>query len=287
MNKKIYIAGPMRGIYYFNRGAFDVAERLLAEEGWKPINPHTLDEEAGFDLAQEVWTYGVSSKKYHGNPAENIWPETEAHILTNCFDMKAAIKRDVEAIAECDAIYLLKGWQNSKGACAERAIAEWHGLEIIEQKTGEELQKPLIPGHNSDNALKPTPSHTFDAHNHTAVATVAKDPSATSFSRDDLIKLAEDFSRIEIEVMKKKNADYTAKADGSDPFANFRNSAIVGVPAELGILLRVIDKIMRIKAFVENGELQVKDESVMDAIHDIRNYMILLAGMVKESEVEG
>ena len=39
------------------------------------------------------------------------------------------IKRDVEALLECDAIYMLPGWKNSKGAVAEVAVADWLGLE--------------------------------------------------------------------------------------------------------------------------------------------------------------
>ena len=46
-------------------------------------------------------------------------------------DMKKIIKRDLLAIIECDAIYMMSGWWHSVGAFAEHAIAVWLKLEII------------------------------------------------------------------------------------------------------------------------------------------------------------
>ena len=38
---------------------------------------------------------------------------------------------DIEALLECDAIYLCEGWQNSKGCMAEFEVARIYGKEII------------------------------------------------------------------------------------------------------------------------------------------------------------
>lgn len=38
---------------------------------------------------------------------------------------------DIEALLECDAIYLCEGWQNSKGCMAEFEMARIYGKEII------------------------------------------------------------------------------------------------------------------------------------------------------------
>jgi hypothetical protein len=43
-----------------------------------------------------------------------------------------------------------------------------------------------------------------------------------------------------------------------------------------------MDKFQRIRAFVTTGTLAVKDESVQDAVRDVINYMILLAGLIDE-----
>ena len=84
-------------------------------------------------------------------------------------------------------------------------------------------------------------------------------------------------------IMAVKNADYTGGS--GDPFANFRMTESLGIPAELGILIRIMDKIQRVRSFVEKGKLQVKNESVEDALEDIINYAILIKGMVKEKEL--
>ena len=38
---------------------------------------------------------------------------------------------DIEALLECDAIYICEGWQNSKGCMAEFEVARIYGKEII------------------------------------------------------------------------------------------------------------------------------------------------------------
>lgn len=38
---------------------------------------------------------------------------------------------DIEALLECDAIFLCEGWQNSKGCMAEFAVAKIYNKKII------------------------------------------------------------------------------------------------------------------------------------------------------------
>lgn len=75
--------------------------------------------------------------------------------------------------------------------------------------------------------------------------------------------------------MVVKNHDYAAS---DDPFRNFRTFG------ELGILVRLSDKIARLQSFIENGELMVKDESVLDTVLDITNYAVLFYGYVEEKK---
>lgn len=77
-----------------------------------------------------------------------------------------------------------------------------------------------------------------------------------------------------------KNRDY--RGGTNDPFANFRGSAFLGIDPILGILLRCQDKFQRIRSFAATGTLAVKSESVRDAIVDVVNYMVLVAGMIEE-----
>ena len=39
--------------------------------------------------------------------------------------------KDIEALLECDAIFLCEGWQNSKGCMAEFEVARIYGKEIM------------------------------------------------------------------------------------------------------------------------------------------------------------
>ena len=49
------------------------------------------------------------------------------------FDAKSELfkRKDIEALLECDAIYLCEGWQNSKGCMAEFEVARIYGKEIM------------------------------------------------------------------------------------------------------------------------------------------------------------
>lgn len=93
---------------------------------------------------------------------------------------------------------------------------------------------------------------------------------------DDLCKSAKD-------LMTRKNHDYTSGS--GDPFANFRGASYLGIKPELGILLRMQDKMMRIRTFIEKGELKVKDESVKDALVDLVNYTVLIYGLIQEGKL--
>jgi hypothetical protein len=82
------------------------------------------------------------------------------------------------------------------------------------------------------------------------------------------------------EVTKRKNADYTG--GGEDAFANFTRVESMGIATtEQGFLVRMNDKMSRIASFVKNGQLQVKDESVMDTLLDLANYSILMMGYLQ------
>jgi hypothetical protein len=93
------------------------------------------------------------------------------------------------------------------------------------------------------------------------------------FCKDELHKAGRD-------IMIKKNHDY--RGGSGDPYANFRGSTNLGIDPILGILLRVQDKIQRIRTFAVRGMLKVKGESVKDALIDTQNYMDLIWGLIKE-----
>jgi len=84
------------------------------------------------------------------------------------------------------------------------------------------------------------------------------------------------------EIMKRKNSDYTGGKNATDVFANFNSSVILDIHPVQGLLLRLIDKIQRIRSFTNDKQLQVSNESVEDACEDIINYAILAKAMLIE-----
>jgi len=99
----IYIAGPMRGMPESNYPAFRRAAQRLRACGHIVVSPVDIGE-----------GYGGQEK------------------LLNDEDLlKRCMEDELRALAECDTIYLLKGWQYSKGALAELKCAIEHGLSII------------------------------------------------------------------------------------------------------------------------------------------------------------
>ena len=96
---KIYIAGPMSGYPGLNWEAFDTKEKELVNAGWDVVNPAKMDRELGLD------------------------PDSLGE-----YDYEDAARRDIDALRKCDAIYLMSGFQFSKGACWERALAKHWGL---------------------------------------------------------------------------------------------------------------------------------------------------------------
>lgn len=112
---KVYISGPMTGQPLLGFPAFDAARDELAARGFVPVSPADLDRAAGFDPAKL--------------PANHDWTDIDSI----GFSLSDAMDRDIAALRKCDAIYMLRGWQNSKGAKAELALAQWMGLEVMEQ----------------------------------------------------------------------------------------------------------------------------------------------------------
>ena len=99
---------------------------------------------------------------------------------------------------------------------------------------------------------------------------------------EDIIKMLEDTTTELKDTLRRKSSDYTGGEGSQDPFANFKSTEVLGVDPVIGIMIRVMDKIQRIRSFVNDGELKVANESVYDAFDDIIGYTILAKAMVKQ-----
>jgi hypothetical protein len=94
--KRIYISGPMTGIKNFNHEAFNKKAKELRALGNDVCNPAEHD--------------GGSTDK----------------------DRSFYLRIDIEELLTCDAVVLLDGWKNSKGAQLEVAIAKELKLRIYD-----------------------------------------------------------------------------------------------------------------------------------------------------------
>lgn len=80
------------------------------------------------------------------------------------------------------------------------------------------------------------------------------------------------------EVHERKSADY---GDKDDPLANVRRGAeLIGVEHWKGCLVRIADKLQRIKNFCA-GE-QLKNESVVDSLDDLASYAVIMRALYEE-----
>lgn len=107
---KIYLAGPMSGYDEFNFPAFEAAAKKLREQGHHVFSPAEADD------------------IYFGSREEVTRQYTE--------DRDAAFKKcmrvDLGYIMDhAEGIALLPGWEKSKGALAELALARCFHLEEI------------------------------------------------------------------------------------------------------------------------------------------------------------
>jgi hypothetical protein len=79
-----------------------------------------------------------------------------------------------------------------------------------------------------------------------------------------------------LDIVRRKSNDYCGGSEMTDALLNFRSATALGLHPVTGILLRMQDKIMRLQSFTNDGDLQVKGESVMDSCDDLVNYAILI-----------
>lgn len=108
--KKIYLSGPMSGIPEFNAPAFAAYAAKYRAEGFEVVSPPELDAE------------------------------------TDDFAYESCIKRDMRVLVDAgvQALYMLPGWQKSKGANLEKLLAELTGIPCFDAETGEVVMETVV-----------------------------------------------------------------------------------------------------------------------------------------------
>ncbi|KTT15843.1 DUF4406 domain-containing protein [Pseudacidovorax intermedius] len=95
MTQRWYVAGPMTGLPDLNFPAFHAAAATLRAAGHHVENPAEInaDPKAGW---------------------------------VDC------MRADIQRLVTCDAVLLLPGWRNSRGATLEHHIAQALGLQLVD-----------------------------------------------------------------------------------------------------------------------------------------------------------
>jgi len=100
---KVYISGQITSLRHDQyRQAFKNAAEYLKGQGHEPVDPSEL-----------------------GKPEQRSW-----HYY---------MKKAIPLLCECDAIYMMDGWTQSKGAKLENTIARGLDMPIFEQNREENL----------------------------------------------------------------------------------------------------------------------------------------------------
>lgn len=101
---KVYLSGAITSLTESEyKKAFLTYEKELKQQGHFVVNPVTVGEVLKTKLKKE--------------------PSYEEYMKT-----------DLKELLDCDAIFLIPGWQKSKGAKFEKEVATMAGLKIIEYK---------------------------------------------------------------------------------------------------------------------------------------------------------
>jgi Domain of unknown function (DUF4406) len=90
---KVYLSGPMTGLPDNNFPAFHAVAKALREAGEDVVNPAEINPDASLSWEQ-------------------------------------CMRADIKALCDCDEIFLLPGWEKSKGAHLELHIAHRLGLKV-------------------------------------------------------------------------------------------------------------------------------------------------------------
>lgn len=115
--KTIYVAGPMTGYDNLNFEAFNFFAENLRADGWKVHNPAEINPDLDADWAD-------------------------------------CMIEDIQYVVNSDAIFMLRGWEKSKGATVEWIVANALGLEIY-YEDDDVARKPNYPS-GADGKAQPT-----------------------------------------------------------------------------------------------------------------------------------
>lgn len=111
-NRSAYLAGPMRGLPYFNFPAFDFATAALQHLGWFIYSPAAKDRDTlDIDLCPDG---------------------TDEELTQQGFSLAGALAWDFARIMEADCVIALPGWERSTGVHWEFTVAYALGKPVFQ-----------------------------------------------------------------------------------------------------------------------------------------------------------
>lgn len=132
---KVYIAGPMTGHEYYNLHAFERAARHWRLQGHEVETP--------FDANSRVW------RRHHGRDFD---PTTDTCEYGDPI-LREMFAEDVAVLCGSDAVVMLDGWRDSRGASMEKALADLMGIPTWDVH-GEPVDKPGKPAPPPETVLQ-------------------------------------------------------------------------------------------------------------------------------------
>lgn len=109
--RRCYVAGPMSGVDLHNFPAFFAAHGRLERAGWVVFNPA--------QMSADLWKRG-GGLDVAGTPARRAYARQDLLVIID--ELKAE---------NGDAVVVLPGWENSKGARTEVDLAAWVHLQVL------------------------------------------------------------------------------------------------------------------------------------------------------------
>jgi Domain of unknown function (DUF4406) len=116
---RLYLAGPMRGLPFFNFRAFRAMASQLRSEGHEVFSPA---EDAEYKFGPELARHGNGDEYALASTLGITQMQFRRRVLSTNYWWLCTV---------ADGIALLPGWGKSKGALAEKATAEALGLYIM------------------------------------------------------------------------------------------------------------------------------------------------------------
>ena len=126
---RLYLAGPMRGVAHWNFPAFATAAAALRADGHTVLSPAEHDREVGW------------------NPFDGAEPTAEQLAKMFQWDLASVVLGELDWAADqlgappryfpLDAVALLPGWRQSRGALLEVLVAVRCGLKLYQFEMGQ------------------------------------------------------------------------------------------------------------------------------------------------------